>query len=249
MVMGALEDGVVVEVGVGRQAVCPPVGEQGVDDAGGVDGLLHGPALDESAEEGDDIEDLDDGAVLDAQSLDDIQAVDLCEALGGDGQVPGRGGSLATQAAPSIEHAMACENAADGALAGRRVMAAIHKGVADGAGTALAQVALLGQFAAQREHLAFHPGIGVQAGSSTRLGGEIDPVEALVPGALKPALHRREADVETARHLAPGTTTANRADNTAAQGYQRFFSAMMHLSIVDIGSVDHTPGDTGQTTV
>ena len=117
--VGALEDGIIVEVGVGWQAVCSPVLEEGIDHAGGADGLLHGPALDESAEERDDIEDLDEGAVLDAQSLDDIQAVDLREALGGDGQVPGPGGSFAAQAAPAVERAMAGENTADGALAGR----------------------------------------------------------------------------------------------------------------------------------
>lgn len=128
-------------------------------------------------------------------------------------------------------------------------MAALHKGAADRAGTALAQVASLGQFAAQREHLTFHPGIGVQAGSSTGPGGEIDPVEALVTGACHPALHRREADVESARYFALRRTTANRADNTATLGCQRFFSAMMNPSIIDVGSMIHTPRDDGRAMV
>lgn len=86
--VGAAEDGVVVELGVGRQAELPPVLHQASDHEGSRDGLPAGPGSDQAAMYRDPVENLDLGAALEDQALDDIEAVQLHPSGGQVGQIP-----------------------------------------------------------------------------------------------------------------------------------------------------------------
>lgn len=226
-VVGTLEDGVVVKVRVGRQPMGLPVLDQALDDVDGQDMVFKGPALGQAAEERDGVEHLDRGAVLDAQTLNDIKAVDLGEALGGDGQMPSAGRRLAACAAFAIKQAIARQDACDGAHTGQRLIAALPHHAVDGPRAALAQIAFVPQLATQGEHGLFGCRIGLPARAAAWPRLKVNAVQALLAGTLNPSLDGAQTDAKAPRGFALGDAAANGLDDAAPQRGRGFFSAMV----------------------
>jgi hypothetical protein len=100
MVMWAVKAQIVIELGVGRQTVPAPVGEQRILGESSGDGRAQETAA-KAAVQGDDVEDLHLADALDEESLDDIAGVQLAPSRGDLGEVPTRrrwGAAEATEA-------------------------------------------------------------------------------------------------------------------------------------------------------
>src|SRR5262249_20617134 len=115
----AVEDHVVVELGVAGQADLAPALNQRLQSQFGSDRRLDGPGGDQAAVQGAAVEGLDLGAALDDQPLDDVEAVRLGPGSGDVGQVPafGRRGPAGPLAA--VQSSTAAKDAVDGSHRGQ----------------------------------------------------------------------------------------------------------------------------------
>jgi hypothetical protein len=120
-VMGTLEDGVVVELGVGRQADLSPSGKHALGGKSCRDEVCDGPGVGGFSVEGDCVEDLNVASSADDESFDDVEAVEFDVSASEVGEVPASGGRRSSHASSSIEEAVSGEDATDGASAGKRL--------------------------------------------------------------------------------------------------------------------------------
>src|SRR3954447_7349771 len=146
-----LEDRVVVELGVARQAELPPVLDQALDDELRRDTLPARPGRDQSAMQRDAVEDLDLGAALDDQPLDDVDAVEFLTAAGHLRQVPAPRWWRTSGPALAVQHAPAVKDAVDRAQSGQRLDPAGIKDLADRFRPVEAQITLVAQLASDVE--------------------------------------------------------------------------------------------------
>jgi hypothetical protein len=197
-----LEDRIVVELGVARQAELPPVLDQALDHELRRDALPTRPGRDQAAMERDAVEDLDLRTAPNDQALDDIDAVEFPTAAGHLGQIPARRRGRPPEPMPPVEHASTPEDAVDGPLRGQRFDAAGPEGIADRLGPEETQVALGLQSAAHFEDQVFEGGGGPLGGMGDRRTiRPIDPVEALAERIADPAIDGGGAHAEIPRDL------------------------------------------------
>jgi hypothetical protein len=214
VLVGALEDRVVVEPGVSRQADGAPVPDQRLDGRRGGD-HAHRPGGDQAAVRRGGVEHLDVRAALDDQALDDIGAVEFGPPGREVGQVPAgrRGGPSRARAA--VQGPAPVEDAADGPRRGEWRDALGLQGIADGAGAELAQVAPVLQLDAEGQHEILQVLRGavdrpVTAGGLRR---EVDPIEAASFGPRDPEPDGGQGDAEAACDLAEGSAAAGGGDH------------------------------------
>lgn len=112
MLMGALKDGVVIELSVMRQAEQPPVIENELKGDRRGDGRSR-PAGDQASVKGDAIEDLYVGSASDNKACNRIEAIELRKRLGHFGQIPTERRRRSANARTGIEHATTMEYATD----------------------------------------------------------------------------------------------------------------------------------------
>src|SRR5262249_56882144 len=137
-----LEDRVVVELGVARQAELAPVLDQALDHELRRDALAPRPGRDQAAMQRDGVEYLDLGAGLDGQALDDIDAVEFPAATSHLRQIPARRRRRPSDPMATVQHAATAEDAVDGPLGGQRFDAAGPESREDRLGPEVAQVTL-----------------------------------------------------------------------------------------------------------
>lgn len=196
-IVWSLEACVVVELSIGGQAVLAPmVFEHGEDEIGG-DALAR-PGCDEPAMQRHGVErmsvvcvhEIVGGLLKERDVFDDVKRVELGLATGEIGEIPAWGRRGTTDATTSIEHAMTCEDTADGSHRRQSRQELFAEMPIDGRGTKLAQSAVLLQMASRIEDEAFD--VRRDASGSRGCGraiGEIDTMQTLSSGALNPALH------------------------------------------------------------
>ena len=159
--------------------------------------------------QGNTVEDLDVGTVLDDQALDDVEAVQFDLGSGEVGQIPagGRRGSAGSLAA--VQCAAAAQDAVDGSHRWHPGDPLRQQLLADGVGTDGPQVAV-GQFAPCHENQILQGDIGA-AGlvRGVRAVGPIDVIEALALGTLDPVRNRGDADSELTGDGTQGPATAD----------------------------------------
>src|SRR3954468_20643927 len=108
-----LEDRVVVELGIARQAELPPVLDQALDDELRRDTPPARPRRDQAAMERDAVEDLDLRSALDDKPLDDVDAVEFRTAAGHLRQIPTARRWRTSDPALAVQRAAAVEDAVD----------------------------------------------------------------------------------------------------------------------------------------
>ena len=180
-VMGALEDGVVIELGVVGQAVDLPMFHQRSDRVfSGPQGS--GKAVAQAAVKTDDREHFDLAATLDDKSLDEIEAVHFGLPLGQSGQMPSFGRCRPADAALAIEGAPALEYPPDGAKGGDMIAVQATGEVAelamDGHSSVFAERRFVVQSFADAEDQVLDS-LGRAASSATPAAWPIGPIDAI----------------------------------------------------------------------
>ncbi len=172
----ALEDHVVVELGVVGQADFPPVLRQRRQGPCRGDRGLDGPGADQAAVQRHDVEYLDLGPVLDNQPLDDVDAVQLRLGRGHRGEIPASGRSGPAHPGAAIQSAPTPEDAVDGPHRGRRGQALSQQRLTDGVRADGSQIAV-GQLASDLQHQILQG--GARAPGLVRHGRAIRPIHAI----------------------------------------------------------------------
>jgi len=226
MVMRAVEAEVVVELSVGGQAVCAPVGQQRILSELGGDGGGEETAA-QAAVQGDAVEDLDLADVLDDESLDDIEGVQLDAGRSDRGEIPTRRRWGSAEATGAADQAVALEDVGDGGAAGQRLAGRGlgPQGAEDGHRTEFAQGVAMAESVPQGQNAVDHPA-GQGRGSAPRAAGlvlKLDARQALAAGVPHPVLDVREREPELAGDLAQRHPAPGQADQFAAMLWREFF--------------------------
>src|SRR5438270_10225171 len=194
--MRAVEDHVVVELGLARQADRTPVLNQRRDSPFGGYGRLDRPGGGQAPVQRNGVEHLDVWPVFDDQALDDVDAVQLGLASGDIRQIPAGGWGRAARPFLAVQGPTATEDAVDGPHRGNLGDPLVQEGLADGVRTEGTQVAL-GQIPSRLQHQILQGDLGA-AGlvRRTRAVREVHPIQALAFGTLDPVGHRRHCYAE-----------------------------------------------------
>src|SRR5512135_2469682 len=205
-----LEDRIVVELGVARQAELPPMLDQALDHELRRDALPTRQGRDQAAMERDAVEDLDLGAAADDESLDDIDAVEFPTAAGHLRQIPAPRRRRLPDPMPPVQHAPTPEDAVDGPLRRQWCDPTGPEGIEDRLGPEESQVTLGLQSAPHLEDQIFEGSGGPLGGMGDRRTiGPIDPVEALAVRMADPAIDSGGAHAEIPCDLLLRSSTAN----------------------------------------
>jgi hypothetical protein len=216
-IVGPLEAGVVVELSVGRQAVPPPTLQQSLEDEIGGD-VETRPGIDEPAMKGDGVEGVGVARlVAEREIFDDIEGVELDQAIGEIGEIPSRRRRGSTNASSAVEDAVAGEDSSDGANGWQRRDALIVEMAMDGLIAELAEITVEAEMLAGFEDAAFEVGRDA-SGSRWSAGsvGEVDAIEAFALGSIDPALHGPKTATEPFGGRSKGQTGANQTNDLAA---------------------------------
>src|SRR3989441_4082511 len=189
MLMRALEDGVVVELCVGRPPALSPVLHERLHR--GLRGHQRlGPGAGQPAMQGNDVEDLEADATFERQALDRVEAVEFGSTRRHLGEVPTLRRRRAADPAPGVKSSSSLEDAADRPHRRHQDVASSHELVVDGPGPVLTQIARLLQLAPQAEHEVLDRRFGpMDPSRDRRTITPIDAVQGEIPGTSAPPLN------------------------------------------------------------
>jgi len=178
--MGSLENRAVVELGeVGEARVAPT---QNKALSGRFRGYLSlRPRVRKTSEEGNSVEDFDEGAPLDDERFDDVEGVQLRPALDEVGQIPPRRRWREAKPDAAVKGSAALQDAADRANGGQSILSTVQQGAANGRSPVLSEIALLLEILAQVEDKPFscRRRAVERVERAVRPVAEVDPVQAL----------------------------------------------------------------------
>lgn len=214
--VGSLEPGVVVELGILGQADFAPVLNETLHDGDRADRRSR-PRSHETTVKRDRVQHFDIGAAFDDETLDDIEAIQLGGSTDHLGQVPTTWRSGTPHAQSSVERATTLENAPDCRPRGERVGAANFELLPNGVRPKLAKVAGLSEFSTNRQHefldVRRHPvGRGVSCEATI---GPVDPIEPPPHRSLNPVLDRGTRHAEVTSDTSNGDATSHAIDHLA----------------------------------
>lgn len=234
VVVWAMKAEVVVELGIGRQAMSLPVHlEALLGDLGRDCGMLETPA--KIALQGDGIEGLDFADAFDDETLNHIEGVQFSP-LGRDlGQVPARRWGRSAHSVGWVHQAVSFENVRDGGAAWQRHLVGRFRvqRAQDGHRTVFTQRVAFPESMAQGQNSGDHlwvKGMCWMTGLK-RLILKIGSVEAFSPGAGNPILHIGKTETELAGNFPQSHSLACQEDNLSAI-FRRYF--FMLAKVVDL---------------
>ncbi len=215
MLMGSLEDRVVVELDVVGQPHFLPVCQNRLADPLSREplaGLGHG----QSPPQRDSGHDLEYGSVLDFEVLHQVELVQLSLPHHHRGEVPARGWRRPADPLLSVQCPLPLQDPSDGPGTGQgQLRVGDLKFLADGLCSVFAQDAFSFQAMPGLDHQPFQVGVGPVHGDRST-AGSIAPVhliEWVIPSSGDPALDGQEAHTEPAGNRSLRFTGANRADH------------------------------------
>jgi hypothetical protein len=220
-----LEERVVVELRVVRQADRPPVLHQGFHHESGRNCGRVRPGHHQAAVQGDAIENLDRSASTNDQPLDQVEAVQFGTPVRDPGQVPTRTGRGTTDSPTAVQGSASLQDQADRANGRRIGQATGEPRAVDGGCPELAEVTGLTQLLAEGQHQVLPLPLGAidRRGQATRVVGPVHAIEALSLGAFDPALHRGQSHAELLGHLTHGGTASDGLDHGTSALFRRGF--------------------------
>ena len=222
VLMGALEAGVVVELGVGGAAEGLPMGSQaGENPVGG--GVPERPRGRQAPVERDAGEDIDERSGRQFEVLDHVKELDLGSVRGDVGEIPAGWGWGPADPLAAVDAPVAHQDAADGADRWDGPEGRVLERGMNGRRAAFAQNTLVAQGITEPQDAAFDGG-GRAVGSHSAagpLGAPIDLVQPVAGGPLNPDVDRADADVEAASYRAQYRPPSHRGDHRAPPSFQR----------------------------
>ena len=208
--MRAVEDHVVVELGIVGQAGRTPVFHQRQDGPFGGHRRLDRPGSGQTPVQRNGVEHLDVRPVFDDQALDDVDAVQLGPACGDIGQIPAGGWGWAARPLLAVQDSTATEDAVDGPHRGKLGNLPVQEGLVDGLGTDGTQIPV-GQLAACLQDQVLQGGSGATGlVRGTRAVREVHPIQPLALGLLDPVCHRRHPHGELLSYCTQRLATPDR---------------------------------------
>src|SRR6266542_3171348 len=195
----ALEDHVVVELGVAGQADPPPMLDQRSHHQLRGHSSDDRPGNRQPAMHRHPVEDLDLGPVPDDQPLDNVEAVQLGAGVGQVGQIPAPGRWRAAEPAAAVQSPAALQDAVDGPHRGDVRDSLLDQRLVKRFRPERAQVAVLPELTTHPQDQVLDGGIG-PPGVARGPGAvcPIDSIEAVPPGAFDPVHDGAGAHAEAA---------------------------------------------------
>jgi len=225
VVMGALENGGVIKLRVGGQAVALPMAEE-VDEhlVGGQTTIR--PGARQRTAQGKGVEHFHLWAARDDQAFDRIKTIEFSLPASPLGQIPTAGRGRAAEASSRIEHSLALEDATDGADARqeRRPRGPRREIGVEGLGPALPECGSLEDFAGAQDGL-FERGAGAIDGSPSagKMVRPNDALQACRAGTTQPILDGGQRDPDLLGHPALRNPAPNLLDELAPLHGGEFF--------------------------
>jgi len=212
----ALEEGVVVELGVVREAVLGPMRDERFDrefrGPGGSD-----PTGAESSLKTECIENHHIRAAFDDESLDEVEAVELGSG-GCDGrEIPAFGRGWPSDSLATVQSATSKQDATDSSQGRNASFAARFESSVDGGGSEFSEVTGFLEFLAKSED----PVLDARRGGETRPSttarriGPVDAIESLTVRSPHPVLDGRETHLEFPLDISQGSTSPHGQNHAA----------------------------------
>ncbi len=225
VLVGSLEAGVVIELGIARQADLTPVVDQYEACQLGRDGGSW-PRGRQAAVKGDGVKDLDINSAFNDKAGNDVDAIGLDSASGDVRQVPAAWRRWATDPSLAVQSSPSLQDATDGTNRGDFAMSSLDQFSTDGDITIFSQVACFLELSAKLQDLFFYPLTDPIGWAVARSGRSIRPVHAIQPlfsGAANPAAHRGEAHPKVTSDRPDRHTLADGSDDVTAKPLERIF--------------------------
>ena len=190
--VSALEDRVIVELGIARQSeLLPMLQSRLYTELSRHEGMR--PATDQPTVERDDVEDFNPQPALNRQSLNDVEAVQFGALMGHIGQVPTQRRWRMTNTASRVESPTSLQDSSDGSNRRDSTVTLSDELLADGPSSEFTQDAVFFQFLSKPQHSLLSR--RVRAPGSVRRARSVTPVDAVQPMTacpLNPQLNRAE---------------------------------------------------------
>jgi hypothetical protein len=225
VVVGALEPGVVIELGVARQADLAPVLDQGEVSQSCRDGGSW-PGGGQAAVKGDGVENLDIDSAFNDKASDDVEAIGLNPAGGELGQVPAAWRGWTSNPSFAVQSSSSIQDTANGTNRGDSAMSSLDQFSPDGDITKLSQIAYFFELLAKSQDLFFDvpaDPIGRAATGSRRSVRPVHALQLFGSGAANPSAHRGEAHPKAPGDSPDRSATTHGHDDAATQPYTRVF--------------------------
>jgi hypothetical protein len=218
------KNGVVVELGIFREAVSSPVCNQRF--RGGLGGPRRShPTGTKAGMQTDPGHDVHVGAATQAKVFDEVETIDVRLPGSEAWHVPAFGRRRPTNSRPSVESASAQENSADRANGGNRLEAALFQGQLDHHGAVLSQVALLPELLTNSQDQILNAGRRGDLLASSP-AGPIEPDHAsntIIAGALYPTLNSSQCHTKLPSHRTLRPTPSNSTNNLLSTRFNPVF--------------------------
>ena len=225
--VGTLETGVVVELGVRGQAEQPPVFNQSLKRPNGRNGAFCGPGRRQAAVQRHSIEHVHERSVFDPELLDEVERVEFHSDRFEVREIPPRRRSGVADA-PASEQTVPAKHPVDGADRGHAGHAAQTEILMDRQSPILAESTRLSEFSTRVHEQCFHlwQCTVVRRSRTGRLGGEIDAVDPPVARVPDPILDGPQRDTITFGNASHRFTVTNSTDHSFASQLRAVFLAI-----------------------
>ena len=194
------ENRVVVELGIVRQPVLPPMFDERFRGENSSPRRSH-PGTTQSPMQTDSGQNVHGSTALKAKIFDEIKAVQFGLASGDAWQIPAFGRWGTTNSPSTVEGAATPENSSDGAQRGNLLQTLLPKGTPDCCGAIFAKIAEVPKLLANSQNAILHPRRGgvLPTSPTARPVEPNDPIETIVAGALDPPLNSSQSHTKLLR--------------------------------------------------
>jgi hypothetical protein len=225
VLVGTLEPGVVIELGVAGQAHLAPVFDQSEVGQFCRDGGTW-PGGGQAAVKRDGVENFDIDSAFNDKAGNDVEAIDLDPAGGDLGQVPAARRGWTSHPLFAVQSSSPLQDAADGTNRGDCALSSLDQFSSDGDITKLSQIAYFFELLAKSQDLFFQvpadPVARAPAGSR-RSVGPVHALQSFSSGAANPSTYRGEAHPKATGDRPDRGTPTHGRDDAAAQPCRRVF--------------------------
>jgi len=224
MMMGSLETGIVVELGVCRQSDLAPVFHQARSRRLGGDGRI-GPRDRQSPVQGDPVEDFDRGLTFDVHAFDDVEAVEFDLAACDIGQIPAARRRRSPHTLTSVEGPSSFQDATDRADRRHLPQAQLDQFLMDGLGAELSKITSLLERAPKPQHTILDlPGRSIDRDpAATRAIAPVDVLQRSPFGPLNPQLDHGQTNPELTSDRTHGSPFSHQSDHFPSLLFLLFF--------------------------
>jgi hypothetical protein len=199
--VSALETGVVIKLGIGRQSERSPMFNQGLNHRMSEDGVI-GPRGDQTSMHRYSVENFDSSSAFDDQALDNIEAIQLASSSCHLGQIPTGWRWRMTSSTSAIQNAAPLQDPSDGTQCGKRSHAASGQFSPNGLSSIFSQGAHILELGTHLENQIFNTPLG--SPNVMRPVGSVTPIDSGQPlplSSIDPIMHRGNAHAKASRYL------------------------------------------------